>query len=274
MLMRILLLASFLFIGFTTFAQRQLHTEPVHLKLIGRADFYEVNSKYEFVHDTIFHVKSGFLMDLDPDPIELEGEWYYVVTYPPFKGGEPNRTPYLRQVKGRPAKTIHAPLGKKSDKFLLIKKETYDALDFEESHDLSFSKLSNFKLTYGVLTIPFKLRPKNSVSNFSLTTDSSIAPFLGVRKRIAHQKDIYLSIPFHAGISFINVENSSSDNINGASYETMPGFTFGTGAYVQVNSFMFGLSLGKDYAGSQSKTWEYQGQTWISLGLGYSFLQN
>lgn len=270
---KVLLVTGLLFLQLSVFAQKQLHQESIHHKLIGRADFYEVDSKYEFVHDTVFYVKTGFLMDIDPDPIERDGNYYYVVTYPDFKNGEANRTPYLRKVKGSPKDQVHAPLGKKNDKLLLISKEDYEALNFQQSHDLNFLKSSNYKLSYGALTLPFKLRPKNNISNFSLSTDSSIAPFLGVRKRISHMKDIYLVVPVHAGISFINFQTESEID-NQLSVETMPGFTFGSGVFVQINSFMLGLSVGKDYAGSQSKTWEYQGQTWLSLGLGYSFLSN
>lgn len=270
---RVLLIAGLLFFQFNLFSQKQFHQESSHHKLIGRADFFEVDSKYEFVHDTVFYVKTGFLMDINPDPIERNGKSYYVVTYPDFKKGEPNRTPYLRKVKGGPEDQIHAPLGQKNDKLLLIAKEDYDKLTFDKSYDLDFLKARNYKLTYGALTLPFKLRPKNNISNFSLVTDSSIAPFLGVRKRISHQNDVFLVVPLHAGISFINFQSDSEDN-GDLVMETMPGFTFGSGVFVQINSFMLGLSVGKDYAGSQSKTWEYQGQTWLSLGLGYSFLSN
>jgi hypothetical protein len=274
MQIKVLLIVGLVFFQIQLFSQKQIHQDPSHHKLVGRADFYEVNSKYEFVHDTVFYVKTGFLMDKDPDLIERDGQLFYVVTYPNFKNGEPNRTPFLRKIKGSPKQLVHAPLGKKSGKLLLISKEKYEQLEFEESHNLNFFKTENYTLSYGVLTTPFKLRPKTSFSNFSLATDSSVAPFLGVRKRISNNKDFYLVLPLHAGISFINYQSELSDGETNESFETIPGFTFGSGLFFQVNSFMFGLSVGKDYAGSSLKTWEYQGETWLSLGLGYSFMSN
>lgn len=156
------------------------------------------------------------------------------------------------------------------------------AIDREEFERLKNSgSILNFystKLKYGtsatgVLTVPFKLRPKIDTLNTSITTDVTLGAFWGWKSRISHYSENYLIFPvISGGLSYINVSNNETSNISDESADLVPGITWSVGAVLDLKGFNIGFVLGRDYASKVGNDWIYHGRTWYSFSIGYSFV--
>lgn len=137
------------------------------------------------------------------------------------------------------------------------------------------NKFSNFRVTGGQLTIPFKIRRKEENQTFRLTTDVTLGAYIGLTKKLSCEKDYHLTVPVTAGLTFVNINdnNTSLEFSAGDAGETevVPGLTWSTGIILQLEEYSFGFILGKDYAGEVGDQWIYHQQWWWSFGLGFSF---
>lgn len=121
--------------------------------------------------------------------------------------------------------------------------------------------------------MPFKLRPKQSDTKFQMTTDVTIGAYGGIRKRISKYNPTYLTIPVVLGLSFINVNESTTTNVGVADFKSgiTPGWTWATGFILQTNRLSLGLVFGRDYTSGYADDWIYNNKTWYSFGIGYAF---
>lgn len=126
--------------------------------------------------------------------------------------------------------------------------------------------------TGGQLTLPFKIRPKADTHSFRLTTDVTVGAYVGLTKRLSAAKNISLTIPVAAGLTFINLnDNNTSLDLNLQEAEVVPGLTWSTGLILQLEEFSLGLVFGKDYASNVGDQWEYHRRMWWSFGIGFTF---
>lgn len=130
----------------------------------------------------------------------------------------------------------------------------------------------NIQFTGGQLTLPFKIRPKAETHSFRLTTDVTVGAFVGITKRLSGKKEILLTIPVAAGLTFVNLNNNNTTlDLELQDAEVVPGLTWSTGIILQLEQYSLGLMLGKDYASEVGNQWEYHRKVWWSFGIGFTF---
>jgi hypothetical protein len=129
-------------------------------------------------------------------------------------------------------------------------------------------------LSGGQLTLPFKIRPRAETQSFRLTTDVTVGAYVGLSKRLSPKKNYSLTIPFAAGLTFINLNSSNTDlTLDLQEAEVVPGLSWCIGAILQLEKYSLGLLLGKDYASEVGNQWAYHRRLWWSFGIGFSFVR-
>lgn len=171
----------------------------------------------------------------------------------------------------------------RNNRILMIEKTKFDNLSKTTLYDTKWVKKGkwyknllpewrNYKITTGLLTVPFKLRPKQDMLNFNITTDVTLGPYFGISKRISKKDPFYLTLPATLGLSFININNNTTTNMPvDEEIGIVPGITWSTGFIFQFDKFNIGFLLGKDYASGIGDQWIYQDKMWYSFAIGYSF---
>lgn len=130
----------------------------------------------------------------------------------------------------------------------------------------------NTQFTGGQLTLPFKIRPGHDTHSFRLTTDVTVGAFVGLTKHITGKKEILLTVPLAAGLTFVNLNNNNTaPGLELQDAEVVPGLTWSTGIILQLEQYSLGLMFGKDYASEVGDQWEYHRQWWWSFGVGFTF---
>jgi hypothetical protein len=246
-----------------------------YYELTGRANFYEVNNRYQILKDTIFYSTTGFLINTDWEEVSIENKIYIVVTYPNYKNGQQrksNRSVSQGLTENDP---VRHPIETKNGKILCILKEDFEKIEKKPLYSINFKKIRNYQITAGQLTLPFKLRPKQGEENFQMTTDVTVGAYGGIRKRISKYSPTYITIPAVLGLSFINVNENTTTNVGTADIKSgiTPGWTWATGIVIQTNRLTLGFVFGRDYASGYADDWIYHNKTWYSFAIGYSFLK-
>lgn len=254
-----------------TFGQNQNFEYSTAYELKSRLNFKEVNNRYEIENDTIFYSFPGFLINSNIDTTTIDNKKHIILTYPNFKSI--NSTEQQESVSSSSSANLvrHSIVGTKG-KLLAIPYEDFIKIDRDTLYDISWKKKRNYKITTGLLTIPFKLRPKQDDKNFTMTTDVTIGPYVGVTKRISKRNPYYITIPATLGLSFININDNVTSNVQSEpNIGVVPGYTWSSGFIIQLNKFNIGFVLGQDFASDVGDDWIYQGKTWYSFAIGYSF---
>ena len=270
-------------ISMSTLSAQQSGERKVYIEINERVSYYEVNENYEILKDTIYHSNTGFLIFPDYDVIDVSGEDYIILSYPNYKNGTQfnvSKRSVVAMLAGQSA--VHIDIVSKDNsgktkyingKKLAIKKADFDALDKTDHYSTSWKKRRNYDLSFGVLTVPFKLRPKIDSTNFNLTTDITLGPYFGLTKRLSSSRRFYMTIPATLGLSFINIDNNNTSNVNfDSDIGVVPGITWSTGLIFQLEDFNIGFVLGQDYASGVGENWRYNGELWYSFAIGYNFL--
>lgn len=264
------------------FAQ-QNGERKVYIEINERVSYYEVNETYELLKDTVYHSNTGFLVFPDYDIEDIGGEYYVILSYPNYKNGTQfNVTKRSVVVMAAGQNPVHIDIVSKDNsgntsyingKKLAIKKTEFDAINKTDHYSTSWKKRRNYDLSFGVLTVPFKLRPKVDSTNFNLTTDITLGPYFGITKRLSSSKRFYMTIPATLGLSFINIDNNNTSNVNfDSDIGVVPGISWSTGLIFQLEDFNIGVVLGQDFASGVGEKWRYNGELWYSFAIGYNFL--
>lgn len=266
-----ILLAIFTFSAIT--GQNQNFEYSTAFELKKRINFKEVNDRYELENDTIFYSFPGFLINSNIDTVSITNNnvkiKYVIVTYPPFKSTE-NTSQTQTEVAN--TNLVRKKIAGINNKLLAVPYDIFININKDTIYDTSWNKKRNYKITTGLLTIPFKLRPKQNNKNFTMTTDVTIGPYVGLTKRISKRNPYYLTIPATLGLSFININDNTSSNVQSdPNIGVVPGYTWSTGLIIQLDKFDLGFVLGQDFASDVGNDWIYQGKTWYSFAIGYSF---
>lgn len=179
---------------------------------------------------------------------------------------------YLEFEKSK--KPVHVELRGRDELKLALPKTEFEELKLkgkiEDIYSLNWRHLVN--LTSGFMTIPFKLRPKNDTINFNLTTDITLGAYIGPRIRISRKKNHFVVIPGTLGLSYINVGNSETSNVNTkGNASVLPGVTWSTGLVFDLDGFNVGFVLGQDFASGVGNDWFYNKKIWYSFSVGHSF---
>lgn len=149
-----------------------------------------------------------------------------------------------------------------------------DSSHCEKKPSQVFYLWRNAHVTGGQLTLPFKIRKQAENHTFRLTTDVTVGGFIGYTRCISEEKDFFVTLPFTAGLTFINVtDNNTTIDRSASDAEVVPGLSWCTGLIIQLERYNLGLLMGKDYASSIGDQWEYHGKMWWSFGVGFTFIQ-
>ncbi|MEI6409960.1 MAG: hypothetical protein WCR52_11290 [Bacteroidota bacterium] len=130
------------------------------------------------------------------------------------------------------------------------------------------------RVTGGQITLPFKIRKSRENHTFRLTTDVTLGGYVGYTRRLSTKKKYSLTIPFTAGLTFINItDNNTSLRVEAETADVVPGLTWSSGIILQLESYNLGIMFGKDYASNVGDQWAYHGKLWWSFGVGFVFLK-
>lgn len=289
-----------LFIIFFSFknvllAQKQKGSDrKKYFELNDRASFFHFDERYQLASDTIYYSTPGFLVFSHYDSVRINKENFLIFTYPGFSKGKQNNLIFKGKnlsLDGVADNGYRRSIIGVNDRILAIKEKDFNKIKKTEIYDISFTKgkntwdcfswlgylrpnFVNYNITTGILTVPFKLRPSSDSSNFSLSTDVTIGPYIGITKRISSRRPIYITIPFTAGLTFINIQNNSTQiNQQENMIDLVSGVSWSTGLIIQLDNFDFGFVLGRDYASGLGNSWKYHNKTWYSFAIGYSFMK-
>lgn len=245
----------------------------LQLKPNESAKFYEFDNLGQIQTDTVF-IASEYFQFKKKYLEDVNNVTYVIVTFPDFTGStNSGQTKAITTpvVKGVPAGTVRVDLfDKYNGKALCIPLTEYEKLQTTNIYR------RNIHITGGVLTLPFKFRSAVGQTPRSMTTDVTIGPYIGTRVRLAKKSDVFLTVPFTVGLTFINVNNSNTTTTNSQTTDNsiVPGFTIGSGFVIQINKYELGLIAGADFGTGKAGTeWIYNNKPWVSFAIGYSFLK-
>ncbi len=263
-----------------SYSQDQNFENKTAFELKDPANFKEINNRYEIQNDTVFRSSSGFLVNSNIDTLTIQKVKYAIVTYPKYNSinsTQQSKADYQKGISDSVSTNlvhynIAGTVAGTQSKLLAIPYSEFTKAIKDTLYDISFKKWTNYKFTTGLLTIPFKLRPKEADKNFTMTTDVTIGPYVGLTKRISKRDPYYITIPATLGLSFININNNSTSNVKSEpSIDVIPGYTWSSGLIILLNKFTMGFVVGQDFASDVGSDWIYQGKIWYSFAIGYSF---
>lgn len=163
----------------------------------------------------------------------------------------------------------------RQDKYYCLDKSTLDAMvnsgEIARKYDRGYKDL-----VYGLnLTLPLKLRPAIHGFNTTVDKDIQLGGFLGARWRISDSSDYYVDLPVVSiGLTTLSLAKGTVPGAMDTSKETM-GVSASTGIVVELSDFQLGIMMGVDRAtGDAGRDWRYNGKTWYSFGLGYTFVKS
>lgn len=164
-------------------------------------------------------------------------------------------------------------------------KESVNSSDFDKDFwidkavlDKSSPEYRNDKtkeLFTGVLTAPFKYRPKlGSAPESILEGEFNIATFIGYRIPIRKMSDYYF-VPFgFAGITTLNYNSANNSRITTNTQETGAGISYGLGFSLRMGNISPGVVFGWDKGtGNLGGGFLYSDKMWISFSLNYDFFK-
>jgi len=275
----LLLTIATLFIVNCLFAQND-DGKKVEFQIKKRSSFYSVDARYNIIPDTIYHADEGFRVFSGFDVEKLkDGIEYVIFRYPDWKDNQQvNQTPIPQQKTKKKLEPLQEPVHfeivGRNGLHLAMPKDQFDKLKLEGNIEDVYSLKWKYStmLASGFMTIPFKLRPKQGTVSFNMTTDVTLGAYLGVKKRISRKGNNFIVVPFTLGLSYINVGNNETSNVNTKGNSSIvPGWTWSTGLVFDLNGFNVGCVLGKDYASGIGNDWLYNKKLWYSFSIGYSF---
>jgi hypothetical protein len=148
MLKRHVLFTTALFSCMLLYSQEQIKDfeRKTYYELEGRANFYEVDNKYQLLADTIFYTTSGFLIHAEWDEVPINGKVYIVVTYPSYTNGlqsSNDRTVARGFVAANP---VRYPIKGINGKILCIAKEEFEKITKKPLSRLILRNCATIKL--------------------------------------------------------------------------------------------------------------------------------
>jgi hypothetical protein len=285
--LKLILTAIALFFVSNSMAQND-EGKRIEFQIKARTAFYSVDDRYKLLTDTIYHADDGFRVFSGYDVEKFnDGKEYVIFRYPKWSGKEQEKEKILfrnEELSGDSLsrlsekeelnKPVHVDIVGRNALVLAIPKEQFDKLILEGKIDDVYSLKWKYstKLASGFMTVPFKLRPKQDSVNFNITTDITLGAYIGVKKRISRKGNNFIVLPATLGLSYINVGNSETSNVNTkGNSSVVPGWTWSTGLLFDLNGFNVGVVLGQDFASGVGKNWLYNKKMWYSFSIGYSF---
>lgn len=165
------------------------------------------------------------------------------------------------------------PLSKKRNNlksWQIDKSEYYNNLYFSVAIDdfLKYAELVENKdrLSIGLLTLPFKIRPQKE---FSYDTEFNFNSTLNVRLGAFYGSSFNLQVG--AGIGSVGLNSANSTGLGVSEAQDVATLTLLSGLMLQYKKVQFGVYGGVDYINNQvNYGWKSHGDIWIGFGIGYN----
>jgi hypothetical protein len=120
----------------------------------------------------------------------------------------------------------------------------------------------------GALLIPIKMRRKP----FDFSKDITLGPSIALRWRTTNRVDQFISLVGSFGLTSVQLDSASTEGQVRQPLD-VSAVTPALGLVYEVDNFQFGAFVGWDMISDNRRSrWEYQGDRWFSIGLGYSIL--
>lgn len=114
-------------------------------------------------------------------------------------------------------------------------------------------------ITAGTAIVPIKMR----FGDFDFSKDFTIGSTVGASWRISHNHESYVSLLIGFGVTSVTV-----DTVDHAAITPTLGLVFEFPKNIQL-----GIFTGWDFISKNDlPEWDYQGKTWLSVGIGYTIL--
>lgn len=171
--------------------------------------------------------------------------------------------PYYSEVEKANAKKAGETLSDKSDaynnKVYTISKIYFDAAARKvEPVD---------RVSVGLLTLPFKMRPQNDVS---FDTEFNLNTTLNFYLKPLFKNSTSLNLQVGGGLGTVSLTPQNS-TIDGDKTQDVTTLTFLSGLMLQYKRVQFGVYTGVDWINNQSTyNWESNGNIWFGFGVGYN----
>jgi hypothetical protein len=233
------------------------------------AYFYEIDEGDNVQKSILYFSEPGFIINSSWQEVKIGCDTYVIITSPEIPFGK-KPTQSTSNAVGNP-KTIRLPItgSDRFKRFCMLKS------DFEKLN-MTAEREKKPKITFGVLSLPLKIRPINGLSRFQMSTDLTVGPYLGLTMRMSKYSRIYCTVPVSLGLTLVNIFTNEI-GVSGSPDPKMgvvPGVTIASGITFQWvdRKTSVGVFGGWDFA-SGDGSWAYNGKFWYSLGIGYSFLR-
>ncbi|MCB0374634.1 MAG: hypothetical protein KDD04_01820 [Sinomicrobium sp.] len=130
--------------------------------------------------------------------------------------------------------------------------------------------------TYGVMTLPIKLRfGNNSDRFFNFEENLNLGFTFGYQRKISSRVKQAHNILGGVGISRVTVDEDSLTEGITTSDNTSEALMLNLGYLYQYEAFQVGLFLGTDLIpGSLGREWKFQGKPWLGIAIGVSLFSN
>lgn len=123
------------------------------------------------------------------------------------------------------------------------------------------------RLTFGVLMIPYKIRP---YKKFSYSTNVNINSVVNYRFRPNSMKKTHFNLQLGAGTQKVKLDDTNSIVKKEKSID-VHAFTVFTGLMLSHKKLQIGLYAGFDWINNQKNyDWDYHNRIWLGFGAGYN----
>ncbi len=129
-------------------------------------------------------------------------------------------------------------------------------------------KKSEWDLVVGTIITPIKLR----FSPFDFSKDISVGSTFGIKYNLNQDKQSAIAFLIGTGISSVTADSFSTKGRTQKNVDLLA-FTPSLGAVIEMGNAQIGVFLGFDFISHVNQLkyeWIYQGEPWISFGIGYS----
>jgi hypothetical protein len=142
--------------------------------------------------------------------------------------------------------------------------------DFDSKCEPYFSR--GYDFTFGVMTIPIKLRARSQKSGslFEYDEKFNIGISAGIKKSFNSRKDRSVSLLLNTSISNVKIDSLNTKGFQKEATST-GAFTIATGLVFKQADFNIGFFLGWDKVpGVLGRNWVHYGKPWVGVGIGFS----
>jgi hypothetical protein len=145
---------------------------------------------------------------------------------------------------------------------------TYERVSIRQIYEIEKSELLNtyrmrWGIAHGPLVVPFKYRTADG----TLSGESTLGYYLGVKSEtILLSGTAFIS----AGLSLIPISD-----VNSQEAENRTGFSWAIGYALKTKTdFQAAIVAGSDHlGGTAGDNWKYEDDIWISLAIGFNFME-